>query len=167
MKGLQPIDLSVLPEDVREKVKSLPREEQKKIVGAYASPAGQDSIKENEDKAGKAEEVKTKTRQLVSELLGNIDGIKAVAGGFDEMTPTFFDSSKDAEAAMDDLKNLLTVENLKLMTGVLSESDIAILRSVGSSGLSGSQDRIIETLQKIDQAVGGQKTIGRFKVQVK
>lgn len=166
----QSLDLSSVPEDMRESVANQPREVQQKIVEAYTSPSGREKELKSKEQQAKAQEVTNKTKSLVSELLNNISGVKAVTGGLDEMTPTFLPGSKDAEAALEDLRNLLTVENLDLMSGVLSESDIKILKSVGASGLSGSQERVIKTLQDMGSALGvGQSggQVGRFKVRVK
>lgn len=148
------LDLSQVPEDMRAAVANQPRDVQQKIVESFSSPATRDKAAAKEEEAAKAQEVTDKTKSLVTELLNNISGVKSVTGAWDEMTPTLMASSRNAQAAMDDLKNLLTVENLKLMSGVLSESDIKILRSVGASGLSGSQDRVIRTLKKMGEALG-------------
>ena len=149
------VDLSVVPEDMRASVANQPRDIQQKIVEQFSAPANQNKKAEQQQQQAKANEVATKTRNLVDELLGDEDALRRVVGAVDEFIPTFRDSSRDAEAALDDLKNLLTVENLDLMSGVLSESDIKILKSVGASGLSGSDDRVISTLKKMQKALSG------------
>lgn len=150
-----PVDLSILPEDMQESVARQPMETQRKIVESFAMPSAQSKQDEVLKQKEKAAEVTTKTKNLVKELLKNESGIRAVVGGVDEMLPTLLPGSKDAEAALEDLRNMLTVDNLKLMTGVLSESDMKVLRSVGASGLTGSQDRVIETLKRLQKALSG------------
>ena len=87
-----------------------------------------------------------------SKYLGN------VVGPFDVRAPTFFGTSQDVINVATRLKNLLTLDNLDLMTGVLSESDIRILASAATGlnvtdkgilgslpGIKAELDRIIET----------------------
>lgn len=151
------VDLSILPPEMREPASKQPPEVQRRIVESFATPAVAEKGKETEKKAGKAQEVADKTSSLVDELLENESGLRAVVGGIDERTPTFLPSSQNAQAALEDLKNLLTVDNLGLMSGVLSESDMKVLRSVGASGLTGSQDRILGTLKRMQQALANRK----------
>jgi hypothetical protein len=150
------IDLSVLPEDMQEPVSKLPRDQQIKAVETFSTPKAQETVDAKAKQKEKAMQVADSTKRLVSELLSNLDGVRAAVGGFDEsfLSPTFFDSTRDAEASLDDLRNLLTVDNLGLMSGVLSESDIKILQSVGSNGLSGSDDRVIGSLKRMARALG-------------
>ena len=152
------VDLSILPEDMQGPVSKQPVDTQRKIVESFATPGAIGKGKETEQQAAKAQEVTDKTRALVNELLSNESGLKSTIGPLDEITPNISASSRNAAAAMDDLKNLLTVENLKLMSGVLSESDIKILRSVGASGLSGSQERVIAKLKEMQKALNGQSS---------
>lgn len=147
------VDLSILPPELQGPASKQPPEVQRKIVESFTTPTVAAAGKEAEKKAGKAQEVADKTSALVNELLENESGLRAVVGGIDEMTPTLLPSSKNAQAALEDLKNLLTVDNLGLMSGVLSESDMKVLRSVGASGLSGSQDRILGTLKRMREAL--------------
>ena len=176
LKGLQDaVDALDIPEEDKGKLKGLPADTLSKIVTQANSPKARADKVESADKAKRAEEATNKIKNLVMELLKNRDGLKRVIGGFDELTPTLRPSSRDAEAALEDLRNLLTVENLDLMSGVLSESDIKILKSVGASGLSGSQDRVLSTLEEMDKALNGGVSsveadngrVGRFRVRAK
>ena len=95
-----------------------------------------------------------------SKYLGN------VVGPFDVRAPTLFGTSQDVINVATRLKNLLTLDNLDLMTGVLSESDIRILASAATGlnvtdkgilgslpGIKAELDRIIETTNTaIDRA---------------
>lgn len=148
------IDLSVIPEDMRDGVSKLPRDQQVKVVETFATPQAQETVDAKAKQDEKAMQVADSTKRLVSELLSNEDGLRSAVGAVDEFLPTFSDNTRDAEAALDDLRNLLTVDNLGLMSGVLSESDIKILQSVGSNGLSGSDDRVIGSLKRMAKALG-------------
>ena len=170
--GLQnAVDSMPISEEEKRTLKNLPTKTLETLVSQENSPANKAKKLEIEQEKAKAQELTDKTKALVTELLNNIGGVKSTIGALDELTPNILPSSRNAQAAMDDLKNLLTVDNLKLMSGVLSESDIKILRSVGASGLSGSQDRVIGTLKKMGEAlgvnVGGGQSVGRFKIRVK
>lgn len=153
-----PVDLSILPPDMQDAVSKQSVETQRKIVESFATPAGAAKSTEVEKQKQKAEEVKGRTSQLVNELLENENGIRAISGFFDELTPNILGNSRNAQAALDELKNMLTVDNLGLMSGVLSETDIKILRDVGASGLAGDQERIISTLKKMKDALEGKQT---------
>lgn len=91
---------------------------------------------------------------LATGLIKNTN-LPDVVGGFDTLTPTFFGTSQDVLNTANRLKNLLTLENLDLMTGVLSESDIRILASAASGlnvtekGILGSMPGIKRELQRI------------------
>lgn len=150
------IDLSVLPEDMQEPVSKLPRELQKKAIEDYSTPKARTELEEKEKKNERAVQLANDTKRLISELLANEDGVRAAVGGFDEsfFSPTFFDSTRDAEATLDDLKNLLTVENLDVISGILSDTDMGVIRSVGSNGLSGSDERVIGSLKRMAKALG-------------
>ena len=168
----QPIDLSILPESMRSDVSKLPRESQEKIVNEFASPKTQTALQEKAEQDKKATQLKERTLAMVEELLGNESGVKSVLGGIDSFTPTLLNSSKDAEAGLEDLRNLLTVENLGIMSGVLSESDMKIIQSIGASGLSGSQERVLNRLKEMRAALRGEgqaapENTGRFKVRVR
>jgi hypothetical protein len=69
-------------------------------------------------------------------------------------------SDKEAEAIADikELESILTAENLSLMTGVLSETDIAIIRSLGAGALirTRGEDRFIEDVTELKDKLSSQ-----------
>ena len=71
-----------------------------------------------------------------------------VVGPFDVRAPTFLGTSQDVINVATRLKNLLTLDNLDLMTGVLSESDIRILSSA-ATGLNVTEKGILGSLPGI------------------
>lgn len=94
----------------------------------------------------------TRAYSLVSNLLSpdRQNSIKAAAGPIDAMMPTFFGKTADVEADLSELQNLLTLDNLDRMTGVLSESDIKLLANAASGiDLKASQDRMVSKLREI------------------
>ena len=60
----------------------------------------------------------------------------AVVGPFDAslLSPTVLTSSRDAESRIDELRALLTKDNLKIMTGGLSESDLKLIQKISAAG---------------------------------
>ena len=93
----------------------------------------------------------------LAEQLRDSKYLPNVVGPFDVRAPTFFGTSQDVINVAMRLKNLLTLDNLDLMTGVLSESDIRILSSAATGlnvtdkgilgslpGIKAELDRIIE-----------------------
>lgn len=108
---------------------------------------------------------------LATELHGA--DLSNVTGPFDVRTPTFFGSTQDVINVALRLKNLLTLDNLDLMTGVLSESDIKILSSaatglnVTDKGILGSEPGIRAELTRIinvtNKALARAEAQGKFR----
>ena len=87
---------------------------------------------------------------LVDKLLSNTGGLSGATGAISSRIPSLREATVDFEADLSELQSLLTLGNLGRMTGVLSESDIKILREA-SSGLQigGSERRMREKLAEI------------------
>lgn len=119
--GLSPSD--------EELFKQLPKKEQQKIVS--------DNIIKRDDRLAKAKTIK-KGELLKERAVTLIDSILKAKKLGDVLGPIegSFDIRLDADEAeiitdIQELGDILTGENLDLMTGVLSESDIKIIRSIG------------------------------------
>lgn len=95
-----------------------------------------DADKEQKSKALQAsQEALRLTKSIANNKnLGAVTGVAA-------LTPTFNPESQDLINQANQLLALLTAENLKLMSGVLSETDIKMLRDL-SSGLNVSEKGI-------------------------
>lgn len=94
----------------------------------------------------------TASNSLVSsidELLNNqqyLDDLTGVSGKLPTITP----SGTDAEVAFDNLVNQLTLDNLGLMSGVLTDRDIQVLRSAAAGLEEGmTKGKFISQLKKI------------------
>lgn len=100
-------------------------------------------------------EAKTVAREML-----NHPGFESATGPVSSMLPTFTDESQDFINLAQRLEALLTVDNLKLMSGVLTDKDISFLTRVGSGlnvtdsgikgGEKGTRRRIEEILKKLD-----------------
>ena len=80
---------------------------------------------------------------LIDEIR-NDKALGALVGPFSSRLPsfrTFTGETTDLNDKVERLKNLLTVDNLDLMSGVLSETDIKILQSAGTRLNVGSTER--------------------------
>jgi hypothetical protein len=95
------------------------------------------------------------------EFAGNIVGLKANRGGFSTLLRNVIDTSVDAEADLTLLENLLTTENLGLLKGVLSDSDMKVLASIGSGEIKGSDDKAIGAIRRMQTALSGKVEAGR------
>lgn len=121
------------------------RAEKEKIRQAeIAEMDYQDSLKQTTDQSIKAFKV-------ASDLLkpGFID---AATGTWDRWTPTLFKNTQDAINKGLELKNMLTLENLGLMSGVLTDRDIEVLSSAGS-GLRVDEDGFIGSEKAVRQQI--------------
>lgn len=94
--------------------------------------------------------------QLTSEL-GNEDVIAPVTGRWDRMTPTLSGENQDIINKALELKDLLTLDNLKLMQGPLTDNDIKILARAGSGlnvdedGFLGSEKGVVNQINKVQK----------------
>lgn len=98
---------------------------------------------EREAKAAEAQEAAAKDAQsraldVVEQLLDkeNIDATKRAFGTVDRLLPTMRQGTANVEAKLEELESILTAENLDMMTGVLSESDVKMLRQIAAGGLN-------------------------------
>jgi hypothetical protein len=121
-----------------------------------------DARKENRDtaKAGtdaaagekKADMVRQEAQrayELTGALIGDSDGLAAAAGSVSSKLPTFSEAGVRFEDNFSELQSLLTLGNLDRMTGVLSESDIKLLREAASGLTLRSEQRLKEKLPQI------------------
>lgn len=72
---------------------------------------------------------------IIDDILGENGGtgyVDKLTGWTGRNPLTVTDEGKDAEVIFDQLTNTLTLDNLKLMSGVLTDKDIALLRSAAS-----------------------------------
>lgn len=92
-------------------------------------------------------------RDLATDLLApeNRDALLAVTGAVSSRTPTFTASSIEAENNLERLTVLLTVGNLDLMTGILTDNDIKFLAKIGAGGIDKrlGKSAIIKGLKEI------------------
>jgi hypothetical protein len=87
---------------------------------------------------------------LVDKLLSNTGGLSGATGAISSRIPSLRGATVDFEADLSELQSLLTLGNLGRMTGVLSESDIKILREAASGlQIGGSEDRMRKKLAEI------------------
>jgi hypothetical protein len=146
--------------------------------GIAPSPSQQDEItrknRETEDQFNRGLDVKQKaleaTFRLVGnptakagtpEALGNVSGVRANRGGISTLFPNISNSAVDAEADLTTLSNLLTTENLGLLKGVLSDTDMKVLASIGSGEIQGSDEKAIGAIRRMQQALSGKVAAGR------
>jgi hypothetical protein len=92
---------------------------------------------------------------MVNELLDpiNANNLASATGYIDEMFPTVSEDVRDIEKKLDLVRTFLTVDNLKLMQGILTDRDIIFLSKVGGgvieSGLS--DDKVKEGLNELKE----------------
>lgn len=106
----------------------------------------------------KALDVKNTALEVTDRLLNNLEGVKANRGSVSTAfwNPNYSDESVNAEADLETLASLLTTENLGLLKGVLSDSDMRVLKDIGAGGIKGADDQVIRNLGTIRQKLGGQ-----------
>ena len=104
----------------------------------------------------KAEQSKQMTLEVVNRLLANETGVRDNFGVFDQFTPKIQEATRQAATDLEQLKSLLTVENLGLMSGVLSETDIKILQNVSAAAFSegATEKGAIRALKDLQKSLG-------------
>jgi hypothetical protein len=124
-------------------------------TGTFKDIAERTDVKamENATKEEKAQVLKKDTLRIIDDLLADKDSIKAVVGPFDSTTKTILPKSSRAETKLKQLISILTAENLDIMTGVLSETDLKVIADIAGGGLdmSGDDDTVIEELERLKE----------------
>jgi hypothetical protein len=91
----------------------------------------------------------------LAKTIGSDSQFSKITGTIDSMTPTFFGDNQDLINQASQLQTLLTADNLKLMSGVLTDKDIAFLTQIGSglnvtkNGINGSEEGVKKILDQI------------------
>lgn len=108
----------------------------------------------------------------VAKALRGHRGLGGAFGVMDATLPTFRQSTADAEVLRDSLRALLTLDNMDLMKGVLSETDMKIIQSASTTlsnrmsdaAARAELDRIIPIMEKAAGAGGaGAPKVGDTK----
>lgn len=135
-------------------------EHEKKIAERQAqkqfpTPAEEEKQRELDKQAQGKIEMAAETKRLIDEILMDKDAIRSAVGPISSQLPTLRGSTAEAENKIRRLRNLATAENLKLMSGVLSESDIKILADLagGQYDLSRSDNALISDLERAQQSM--------------
>lgn len=119
------------------------------------SPLERLNIEEAKTQKAKGSKIANEGLYYANKLLNNLEGVKRAAGSIGGYLPNVSSNAADAAADIRALGNVLTVENLGLMSGVLSESDIALLRDVAAGGITPTRSdaRLIEEIKRIKQTL--------------
>ena len=118
-------------------------------------------LMETQTNQGKAAQVKQSALDVANRLLKNADGVRANRGGVSTLFPNVRDSSVNAAADLETLASLLTTENLGLLKGVLSDTDMRVLKDIGAGGLKGADEQVLANLTTIrDKLMGEVPPIG-------
>ena len=110
----------------------------------------QDVQQQKQMSLGYAAEASTLAREIASD-----DSLGNITGSISSRIPTFQDSSQDLINKASRLQSLLTQDNLKLMSGVLTDRDITFLGNIASglniteNGIKGSTEGVKKRLNEI------------------
>jgi hypothetical protein len=74
--------------------------------------------------------------ETVTRLLQNKSGVKSVYGAVDRITPNISEESRNAETDINALRAMLTLDNLELLKGAMSDNDIKFIQNVSAGSLS-------------------------------
>jgi hypothetical protein len=136
------------------------------------------TVREDQRKTKKGKQFQQRAVSLLRKIVDNPnlpDVLGSLEGSVDFLS-VLDDDEAELISDIEEASNILTAENLDLMSGVLSESDIALLKSLSTGGLNRrrTEDRFISDVQSmIERLSNGQPAeesesqVGRFKVRVK
>ena len=112
-------------------------------------------IAEGKEQQEKAAQTKKDTARLVQSLLNNASGVRNFVGPADQYTPTLLKETLQARTDINQLKSILTAQNLGIMAGVLSETDVKIIAQIAGGGLDvgGSDDAFLDELTRISNSL--------------
>jgi len=118
-------------------------------------------VREEQRRDKKAQGFQTRAIELLDSILGNDeldDVLGSVEGAIDFRLQ---DSEAELIADIEEAGNILTADNLSLMSGVLSESDIKILKNLAGGGLirTRSLERFTSDVGKIREKLASQLVV--------
>ncbi len=126
------------------------------------SPTERIKIEEERIKQDKAANLKNEVLRLTDGLLNpkRRDDLKRAVGPFSSRKPTVTGGAADVEADVAQLRSILTAENLGIMTGVLSESDLKVIADIAGGGiqLGRSEEGFISELERLRGTLKGGAT---------
>lgn len=122
-----------------------------KLDAKYKQPGGSNPVAEAQDTAREA--------GRLAKALKDHPGVGGAFGVWDARMPTMKQDTADAESIRDALTSLLTLENMGKMKGVLSDSDMKVLRQASTTLNANMGDKAARAeLQRIaevmDRATG-------------
>lgn len=122
-------------------------EERLKLDTKYKQPGASDPVAEAQDTAREA-------RRLALALKDH-QGLPGAFGVVDARFPTLRQATADAEVLRDALTSLLTLENMGKMKGVLSDSDMKVLRQASTTIAAPMSDAAARAeLQRVADVMG-------------
>lgn len=144
--------------------------EASKINGEASSPLRQQQVQLNQQEIAKRDsdaataarerttqrtgalDIAKDAQKLVAEISG-ADNLDRITGTVSSKIPTIRDGSQDLINKANRLQTLLTADNLKLMTGVLTDRDITFLSQIGA-GLGVGERGINGSIEGTQQRLG-------------
>ena len=114
-------------------------------------------VREEQRRFKKAKSFQDRAVSLMTSILNN-DQLGDVLGSVEgSYSFRFSDAESELIQDIEEAQNILTADNMDLMTGVLSESDIALLKNLSSGGLSRkrSEPRFRKDVQSIIDKLSG------------
>lgn len=128
-------------------------------------------IQEHQESEAAAMDQSARILTLIDGMLNNDSGLRGSTGKDRSLPEVFGDEKKIFKADLAELENLLTLDNLSLMTGVLSESDIQILRNAASgidvaAGAERMKDKLNEIRNRISNSSNLVSVLGMGYVPV-
>lgn len=136
-----------------------PEEEAAAIEAAKVRARGE-TQRDLERANPKAMEITSTALRLVNDLLdpNTIDDTKDLFGKGDSIYPDWARGQAETNklTSLNQLKDILTAENLGIMSGVLSETDLRVIANIAGGGLARGQgdQRAIDELKRLREALG-------------
>lgn len=106
----------------------------------------------------KAMRLKNSALTLVTELLKNEEGVRSNFGVYDQYSPNVTESTRDAANKIQQLRDILTSDNLGIMSGVLSETDLKVIQGISGGFLAegATEEGVIDGLKKYKESLRGE-----------
>ncbi len=125
-------------------------------------------VRDTQRRLKKAKVFQSRALGLINKILENpelndvIGGIEGRRGGKgdESLIPVFFsDQESNAIADIEEAQNILTADNMDLMSGILSESDLALLKTLAGGALNRTrgEDRFRTDLTKLRDKLSSQQ----------
>lgn len=146
------------PEQDAERARMIAEAEQSTPKGQAELTRLEADAEAEQQKIAKGRQIKGTALKRVNELLEDPESLAEVSGLIQGRLPARTTKQQDLINKFTQLKSILTADNLGIMSGVLSESDMKVISDIAGGGLHrvGGEQTLVKELQSLQQSLSSE-----------